>query len=145
MIPSDDEELALRASLVSTSIANTAALTSKQLQHRVEVGGGDHAVSWRVLKPRMALAVLTVSLQHIAAHSKSRTAVADGQEEHHTETNRSNKSNSNNTNGSTSNSGSNSIPPTKQERRAPPRRMCHPAIAGGIRTISLDEGIEPDR
>lgn len=30
--------------------------------------------SWRVLKPRMSLAVLNVSLQHIVAHSKSRTA-----------------------------------------------------------------------
>ncbi len=32
-------------------------------------GSGGLPTSWRALKPRMALAVLTVSLQHIAAHS----------------------------------------------------------------------------
>jgi len=71
LIPSDDEDLAQRCSLGTSSTHQGG----RAVQERAD---GDHHLvpSWRALKPRMALAVLTVSLQHIAVHSKSRQTSA---------------------------------------------------------------------
>ena len=67
VIPSDDED-GHRNSFVLAHYAAPAATPSGAVP---AVDTADMCPpSWRSLKPRMALAVLTVSLQHIAAHSK---------------------------------------------------------------------------
>merc|ERR550534_1213770 len=61
MITSDDED----------TKKETNASTNQQRAVEADI---QLEPSWRVFKPRMSLAVLTVSLQHIVAHSKSHTA-----------------------------------------------------------------------
>lgn len=128
MIPSDDEELAGHRSCSHTS-SNTSSHKDARVDRldSIPTPAVAAASAWRAFhRPRMALAVLAVSLQHIAAHSSH----------HHHEHQQ--PSESARPNAVEEASENDATPPTSE---AP----VSPAPVGDARASSLDEGIEPDR
>ena len=122
-MPSDDEELAGHRSCSHTS-SNTSQPNqegAKRLEP-IPSPASTAASTWRAFRrPRMALAVLAVSLQHIAAHSSH----------HHNQA-----------------SSQNSCPATPQVTgvvQQEANRETPAPTSSDARTSSLDEGIEPDR
>ena len=78
MIPSDDEDVGI-VNRCSSHASSGSGLASRDARVVEKLASGDESIpskaavtaaTWRAFhRPRMALAVLAVSLQHIAAHS----------------------------------------------------------------------------
>ncbi|XP_057372606.1 G-protein coupled receptor 161-like [Daphnia carinata] len=147
VIPSDDEDGTGHARS-SSHASGHSSQSHHRVEHKLLASNAPHAVpstaaaavaTWRAFnRPRMALAVLAVSLQHIAAHSD------------HLQYHRQQQEIEAKMNGAT-------IRPVEEDEEKQPEEgqqqvdvPLQPAVpvlpvADDVRTSSLDEGIEPDR
>lgn len=150
VIPSDDEDGTGHPRSSSHASGHSSSQSHHRVEHKLLASNAQQAVpstaaaavaTWRAFnRPRMALAVLAVSLQHIAAHS-------DHLQYHQ---HRQQQEIDAKTNGAV-------IRPAEEDEQKQPEEAeqqveipLAPAVpvllaADDIRTSSLDEGIEPDR
>lgn len=168
VIPSDDEDGLGGIHLRSSSHASGHSTNNCQrVEHKllnadesVPSTAAAAVATWRAFnRPRMALAVLAVSLQHIAAHSDHLQYHQHRRQQQETINNAEQMNNINREieendqqqhqimkSSSTKQSDDQVVMEQQLEIVAPPAPL--PAllpVAADIRTSSLDEGIEPDR